>query len=73
MKNSRRKLKLWNLLIMIAALCALTTPLLSRAQPRNASITVVNNSNREIRHVYFSHVNADDWIADQLNASSIQP
>lgn len=73
MKNSRRKIKVRNLIAMIAALCALTTPLLSRAQPQTVSITVVNSSTREIRHIYLSHVNADDWSADQLTAASIQP
>ena len=73
MKNSRRKIKVRNLIAMIAALCALTTPLLSRAQSQTVSITVVNNSTREIRHVYLSHVNADDWSGDQLSAASIQP
>ena len=73
MKNSRKKLKVRNLIAVIAALCALTTPFLSRAQPLTVSITVANNSNREIRHVYLSHVNADDWSADKLTAASIQP
>lgn len=73
MKNSRRKIKVRNLVAMIAALCALTTPLLSRAQPQTVSITVVNSSTREIRHIYLSHVNADDWSADQMTAPSIQP
>src|SRR5258705_7925265 len=73
MKNSRRKIKVRNLIAMFAALCALTTPLLSRAQPQTVSITVVNSSTREIRHIYLSHVNADDWSADQLTAASIQP
>lgn len=73
MKNSRRKLKVRNLIPMIAALCALTVPLLSRAQPRTASITIVNNSSHEIRHVYISHVNSDDWSTDQLGSSAIQP
>jgi hypothetical protein len=26
----------------------------------------VNNSNKEIRNVYLSHVNSDDWSGDQL-------
>jgi len=72
MKNSRSKLKVRNLIAMIAALCALTTPLVSRAQPQTVSITVVNNSTREIRHLYLSHANADDWSGDLLSVASIQ-
>jgi hypothetical protein len=31
----------------------------------------VNNSNRQIRHVYLSHVDVDDWSADQLGETDI--
>jgi len=40
-------------------------PLLSRAQP-STSVNIVNNSGREIRHIYLSHVNTDDWSRNQL-------
>ena len=30
------------------------------------SVNIVNTSNKEIRNVYLSHVNADDWSANQL-------
>lgn len=45
-------------------------PMLSRARPAT-SITIVNNSGGVIRHVYVSHVNAEDWSSDQLNNSAI--
>jgi len=32
----------------------------------STSVNVLNNSSREIRNVYLSHVDADDWGADQL-------
>ena len=55
--------------ILIAALCAAAAlPVLSYAQPFTSSISITNNSGREIRHVYMSHVNANDWSGDQLNA-----
>lgn len=60
------------LIAVSACLCALLVPLLSQAQPQFASINIVNNSNREIRHVYLAHVNADDWSSDQLNNAVIQ-
>jgi hypothetical protein len=45
-------------------------PLMSSAQP-TTSVTITNSSSREIRHVYLSPVNADDWSSDQLNNSVI--
>jgi hypothetical protein len=66
-------------LIVIGVLVAM--PLLSGAHPpvtkeiakRSAaiSITIVNNSQREIRHVYLSPSNQDNWGPDQLNGSAI--
>ena len=72
MKNSQRYKMTRRLLVLGAVVSALMVPLMSRAQPQYASITIVNNSTREIRHVFLSHVNADDWSADQLNNSTIQ-
>ena len=31
------------------------------------SVNIVNSSNKEIRNVYLSHVNSDDWSGDQLS------
>ena len=31
------------------------------------SVTIVNNTGREIRHVYFSPTNEENWGSDQLN------
>ncbi len=58
-------------IIFCIALGALVTvPLLSRAQP-STSINIVNNSSREISHVYFSHVYSDDWSGNQLGDATI--
>src|SRR6266404_3355835 len=46
-------------------------PLLSRAQPLTTSVNIVNNSSRDIRNVYLSHVNADDWSGNQLGDAVI--
>ena len=43
----------------------------SRARTQMSSITIVNNSGREIRHVYLSPPNSDNWGPDQLNHSVI--
>ena len=51
---------------MLAALSPLST-----ATAPTLTISVVNNSQWEIRHLYLSPANNDDWGADQLNQSSI--
>jgi hypothetical protein len=45
-------------------------PLLSRAQP-SASINIVNNSNREIVHVYLSPVGSDAWSENKLSGDAV--
>jgi len=47
-------------------------PLLSKAYaPATAAITIVNNSSREIRHVYLSPPDQNNWGPDQLGSSVI--
>jgi len=46
-------------------------PLLSRAYAPTTAITIVNNSNREIRHVYLSPPDQNNWGSDQLGSSVI--
>lgn len=54
-------------LVVLAAV-----PLLSSGHSSAASsITVVNNSSREIHFLYLSPVNQDDWGADQLNDATL--
>ena len=48
-------------------------PLLSRAHGTASSITIVNNSSREIRHVYLSAPDQNNWGSDQLVNSVISP
>ena len=48
-------------------------PLFTGARAATPSIRIVNNSNRTIRNVYLSHVNADDWGANQLGDAPISP
>ncbi|HEX8137443.1 MAG TPA: hypothetical protein VF544_07620 [Pyrinomonadaceae bacterium] len=58
----------------VAVLCALgTMTLLSGAPAPTASITVVNNSGWEIRHLYLSPVDNDNWGPDQLGDADIGP
>lgn len=46
-------------------------PLLSSANAPSTAITIVNNSSREIRHVYFSPPDQNNWGPDQLGSSVI--
>lgn len=71
MKNSRAKSNLWRLVILCIALFALAA--LSSARTATTSVNIVNNSNKEIRNVYLSHVNVDDWGANQLGNATIPP
>jgi len=41
--------------------------------PATTSITIVNNSGREIRHVYLSPPDQNNWGSDQLVNSVIAP
>ncbi|MDX6403373.1 MAG: hypothetical protein QOH41_515 [Blastocatellia bacterium] len=73
MKNSRSKRSLYRLAILSLSLFALAV-LSSARTPTTTSANIVNNSNREIRNVYLSHVNADDWTGNQLsNGAAIAP
>jgi hypothetical protein len=69
MKNPHTKHHLNRLVVVFIAILALAA--LGAARSLSGSVTIVNNSNREIRNVYFSHVNADDWGADQLGEGHI--
>ncbi len=71
MRNSHNSRNLRRLIIFCITFGALTiVPLLSRAQP-STSVNIVNNSSREIRHVYLSHVNTDDWSRNQLSDDAV--
>ena len=44
-------------------------PLLSNAYAPTTSITIVNNSSREIRHIYLSPPDQNNWGSDQLSSA----
>jgi hypothetical protein len=71
MKNSRTNRNLYRFVILCIALFALAA--LSSASTTTTSVNIVNNSNNEIRNVYLSHVNADDWGGNQLGTATIAP
>ena len=73
MKNSRSKRTFYRLAILSLSLFALAA-LSSARTPVATSVNIVNSSSREIRSVYLSHVNADDWTGNQLsNGAAIAP
>jgi len=61
------------LIIGVALIAVASLPLLSSARTNSTSVTIVNNSSREIRNVYWSHVDADDWSNDLLGEQTIAP
>ena len=71
MKNSRTKRNLYRIVISCMAVFALAA--ISSARTATTSVNIVNNSSREIRNVYLSHVHVDDWGANQLGNATIQP
>src|SRR5205807_9114402 len=60
------------LLVLAVALCAVASLALGpRAHATTASINVVNNSSREVIHIYLAHVGQDDWGPNQLGQATI--
>jgi len=71
MKNSpgTRTLFLFTCIALLAV-----AALASARTSTTTAVTIVNDSSREIRNVYLSHVNADDWSGNQLaNGATIAP
>lgn len=62
------------LMIFVAAICILgLTALRSEASAPSATVTINNNSSWEIRAIYLSAVDNDNWGDDQLSGSVIAP
>ena len=59
------------LLLAVFAGIMVCAPLLSTAHVATTAITIVNNSSREIRHVYLSAPDQNNWGSDQLGNSVI--
>ena len=57
--------------LLLAAV--VTLPLLSFAARETTNVTIANNSGREIRHLYLSPTNQDNWGPDQLAPTVISP
>ncbi|MEK6281966.1 MAG: hypothetical protein AABN95_16550 [Acidobacteriota bacterium] len=64
----------FRLALLAVVLCSMGTVLLLHAAPaQSVTLTVVNNSTREIRYLYLSPADNDNWGADQLDDSAISP
>jgi hypothetical protein len=57
--------------MLVAGLCLLSALPLSSVAAPPLTITVVNNSNLEIRHLYLAPANTDNWGPDLLGQSPI--
>jgi hypothetical protein len=67
----------FRLMMMALVLCTMGTMTLlvgaAPARPTTTTITIVNNSNWDIRHLYLSPADNDNWGPDQLGESDIAP
>ena len=74
--SSKHKLRglFWSVVILVA-LSSVAAVVAKRAgRTPSTSITISNNSTSlDIRHVYLSHTDKDDWSADQLGGTPISP
>jgi hypothetical protein len=70
MKNLKTYFSLMMLVAIIFSVNALSTV---RASAPTLNVTIVNNSGWEIKHLYLSPADNDNWGDDQLNQSSIVP
>ena len=76
MRTTLRKSNTLFTSLVALAICVgimVCAPLLSTAHVPTTSITIVNNSGREIRHVYLSAPDQNNWGSDQLVNSVISP
>jgi hypothetical protein len=63
----------FRVLMLVAGLCMLAV-LVPRSTATSAlTISIVNNGGSEIRHLYLSPADNDNWGPDQLNESAISP
>jgi hypothetical protein len=69
--NRKRNVSYRPVILMVVVCALVAVPLLSSAHPSVSSITVTNNSGRDIRFLYLSPVDEDNWSADQLNNASL--
>jgi hypothetical protein len=75
MRNLRDALlnsKIYFCVLILVAMLSMLTPLSATTAPP-LTIKVVNDTSREIRRLFLSPVDNDNWGPDQLNESSLSP
>ena len=60
-------------LVFAAVALVSSATIFSHARTQAISLTVTNSTNREIRHLYLSPPDSNNWGADLLNDSVIAP
>lgn len=73
MKSRHAKSKFHRLLPALVAVLAVGLPgtIASAMAHTGSSITIRNNSQREIRHLYVAVGDPNNWSSDQLNGSNV--
>jgi len=63
----------FRVLLLVAGLCTLAALTPRSSATTSLTISIVNNGGVEIRHLYLSPADNDNWGADQLNQTAISP
>lgn len=63
----------FRVLMLVAGLCTLAALTPRSTATATLTISVANNSGWEVRHLYLSPADNDNWGPDQLNNTSISP
>lgn len=69
--NAKRKPAYFLAVVALSLIGVASVTKLSRARTLSSSITVVNNSSKEIRHLFLSPPDSNNWSSDQLHDSTI--
>jgi len=63
----------FRVLLLVAGLCTLAALTPRSSATASLTISIVNNGGVEIRHLYLSPADNDNWGPDQLNQTAISP
>ena len=71
--NANRKLAYLLAVVALSLTGIASGAKLSRARTLTSGITIVNNSSKDIRHLFLSPPDSNNWSGDQLHDSTITP
>src|SRR5438876_703879 len=72
--TSSRRLIIPSMAVLAVVLCALVfIPASSHAQKKKATVTIANNSDYDIHHLFLAPAEHDEWGPDQLGDHVIKP